>query len=354
MGYLKDIMGKDDIRLAKRETKTLGHQNFSLCDVIAETRALQAYFDYLEEERYLLNGGGLIPRDVAQKELDDGYDEEIVRLEELLEACQERERSIEFELQQAQESLQEAEKQHADAFAGTQNLQNEADAATEEAKNAALEYNKLDNDVEELRSTLEFRQKICEEELDNVRDYVDNWNEAAAEGSEAGGPGLDPTQKYKSEKDYNDNKDIDRMLSEFANNYQQLLDEAYALEKETLQKEVEGLLHRRKDLQDSIQSLRERKDAEQEAIKQLKEEKILLEREMAQLTTERANMRKAWEKERTDMEKQIDKINEEIQSKEAELARLVALDNKLVTQACELELEIQGYKAMMINESGNF
>merc|ERR1712226_702400 len=304
MGYLKDIMGKDDIRLAKRETKTLGHQNFSLCDVIAETRALQAYFDYLEEERYLLNGGGLIPRDVAQKELDDGYDEEIVRLEELLEACQERERSIEFELQQAQESLQEAEKQHADAFAGTQNLQNEADAA--------------------------------------------------AEGSEAGGPGLDPTQKYKSEKDYNDNKDIDRMLSEFANNYQQLLDEAYALEKETLQKEVEGLLHRRKDLQDSIQSLRERKDAEQEAIKQLKEEKILLEREMAQLTTERANMRKAWEKERTDMEKQIDKINEEIQSKEAELARLVALDNKLVTQACELELEIQGYKAMMINESGNF
>ena len=69
--------------------------------------------------------------------------------------------------------------------------------------------------------------------------------------------------------------------------------------------------------------------------------------------TERAHLRKQWEKERHEMEEQIDKINEEIQKKEAELARLVAIDNELWKQACELELEIRGYKAMMVNENLN-
>lgn len=70
-------------------------------------------------------------------------------------------------------------------------------------------------------------------------------------------------------------------------------------------------------------------------------------------TTERAHLRKQWEKERHEMETQIDKINEEIQKKETELASLVAIDNALWKQACELELEIRGYKAMMLNENQN-
>ena len=69
--------------------------------------------------------------------------------------------------------------------------------------------------------------------------------------------------------------------------------------------------------------------------------------------TERAQLRQQWAQERQEMEAQIDKINEEIQKKEAELAKLVAIDNELWRQACELELEIRGYKAMMFNENQN-
>lgn len=200
-----------------------------------------------------------------------------------------------------------------------------------------------------------FRHKIHEEELDAVRDYVEQWLE---EGEKADEPHISERERKRSGNGsdsgrFDDNSELERMLSDFANDYQRLLDDAYEMEKVQLLKELAVLEARYNDLKRGVNDLLERRERELAEIEALKIKRAELEKELGQLTTERAHLRKQWEKERHEMETQIDKINEEIQKKETELASLVAIDNALWKQACELELEIRGYKAMMLNENQN-
>jgi len=340
------------IHSAKRDTKQLEKQNLKLCDVIAETRMLQAYHNHLEDEHYKLNGGGLIPRTIAQKELDDGFEDEIRRLKEVLEVCEDRNNHVEKELEDQREDLQKAENANVLAHQELKKCEHEAKIARENKNKAEQELKDLQNEEEQLENVKNFRHKIHEEELDAVRDYVEKWLEAGEEPEAY----IEERQRKASadqSSKYGDNSELEKMLSDFANDYQKLLDDAYAMEKTQLLKELAILEGRYNDLKRGVDELLERREREQAEIQDLKAKRAELERDLGQLTTERAYLRKQWEQERHEMEQQIDKINEEIQKKEAELAKLVAIDNELWKQACELELEIRGYKAMMVNENMN-
>merc|ERR1711976_8924 len=341
------------VRTAKRDTRRLEKQNIRLCDVIAETRALQAYCQHLEDEHHKLNGGGLIPRKIAQKELDDGFEEEIRRLQELLNVCEERNASIDKELEAQREDLKQAEIANVEAVHECERLDREVQASRKAKNDAFGQLQELENEADQLENVRKFRNKVHEEELDAVRDYVEQWlehgEEIDKEIEEHQKAQSSPTRNSSSNK-FDDNTDLEQMLSDFANDYQKLLDDAYAMEKEQLLRELKVLQERFNALQAGANELRDRREREQAETQDLKHERAAIERELAQLMSERANLRKTWEKERREMEQQIDKINEEIQKKEAELERLVAADNELWKQACELELEIRGYRAMMVNE----
>lgn len=344
-------MGKDE-RLLKRETKVLGVQNFHLCDVIAETRALQAHLERLEEEQYLLNGGGLVPQDIAMEELDDGYDQEINRLQEILATCHDQEQALAEELKNVQDELDHVETRHKEATEIFEQSKQEADNLEALATKSALEYTAVEKEVEELLATRDFRKNVCEEELDAVQDYVNNYNDAVEEYNQqtpemqqqADYRAAAEQQRKESQYDY---ADIEKLLADFAENYQNLLDEAYSIEQQALAREIESLLKRRKQLNETIHDMKLRKERDLIAIDNRKAECEELERIYAEVFNARANDRKAWEKELEGMRKQIDRIKEEIAKKEKELGVLVDLDNAIVRQAYELELEIQGYKAML-------
>lgn len=346
------MVRESTIRSAKRDTRQLEKQNLKLCDVIAETRMLQAYHNHLEDEQHKLNGGGLIPKTVAQKELDLGFEEEIRRLQEVLAVCEDRNNCVDKELQEQREDLQKAENANVLAHQEFKKSEIEAKKAREEKHQAEQELRELNAEKEQLDNVKSFRHKIHGEELDAVRDYVEQW---LAEGDGADSARIEQEEHKRKESGasnrWGDNSELEKMLSDFANDYQRLLDDAYEMEKSQLLKELAILNARYNDLKRGVDDLLERREREQAEIQALKIKRAELEKELGQLTTERAHLRKQWEKERQEMEQQIDKINEEIQKKEAELAKLVAIDNELWKQACELELEIRGYKAMMVNEN---
>jgi len=349
------MVRESTIRSAKRDAKQLEKQNLKLCDVIAETRMLQAYHNHLEDEQHKFNGGGLIPKTIAQKELDDGFEEEIKRLREVLQVCDERNECVDKELQEQHEDLKKAENANIAAHQEFKKSEQEAKNSRDAKHQADQELSELNAEIEQLDKVKSFRHKIHEEELDAVRDYVEQWLE---QGEKADEPHISERERKRSGNGsesgrFDDNSELERMLSDFANDYQRLLDDAYEMEKVQLLKELAVLDARYNDLKRGVNDLLERREREQAEIQALKIKRAELEKELGQLTTERAHLRKQWEKERHDMETQIDKINEEIQKKEAELASLVSIDNVLWKQACELELEIRGYKAMMLNENQN-
>lgn len=341
------------VRTAKRDTRQLEKQNVKLCDVIAETRTLQAYYNHLEDEQHKLNGGGLIPKRIAQKELDDGFEAEIRRLQEVLTVCEERNVSVDKELDAQREDLKKAEIANVAANQECERLDREVQASRQAKTDAINQLQELENEADQLENVRKFRHKVHEEELDAVKDYVDQWLEHGEQIDQAYKDQhikARSSPSRNSSNQFDDNTELEQMLSDFANDYQKLLDDAYAMEKEQLLRELAVLQGRFNQLQNGVNELRDRREREQAEIQDLKHERAGIERELAQLMSDRANLRKAWEKERRDMEQQIDKINEEIQKKEAELERMVAADNELWRQACELELEIRGYKAMMLNE----
>merc|ERR1719500_948552 len=136
---------------------------------------LQAYHNHLEDEQHKLNGGGLIPKTVAQKELDLGFEEEIRRLQEVLAVCEDRNNCVDKELQEQREDLQKAENANVLAH---------------------QEFRELNAEKEQLDNVKSFRHKIHGEELDAVRDYVEQW---LAEGDHADSDRIEKEENKRKE-----------------------------------------------------------------------------------------------------------------------------------------------------------
>jgi len=342
----------DSIKQIQKEANVLGVQNFTLIDVIAETRGLQAYIDALQEENYNLNGGGLVPSDVTKDSANDQYDDEIKRLQEMLSVCQERERAIDYEKQQAEQGLRETEAHNRQLDDSIEKLVKDVDLANEEANQVNNMVKELDHEIEELESTLQFRQQLHRSELESVAKYVRDYNEAVEENSAL--PSSNAASKHNLEKSVAENLKDDKKLIEsleaFANEYQKLLDMAYAKEKYMLTEELQRLEETHNFLRNELERLRNKQAYMEDEIKQLKIERKELERQYVEVATKRNNDRKDWADERKSLEDQIARIKDEINKKEIELAALVEIDNKVVKESIALEMEIQGYRAMMDNE----
>lgn len=341
----------DSIRHIKKEANVLGVQNFTLIDVIAETRGLQAYIDNLEEENYVLNGGGLIPIHIGQEECGDQYDDEIKRLQEMLTVCQDRENAIDYEKEQAEQGLKET-KNHSDQLNNTiEKLVHDVDAANAEATEVINLVKQLEHEIEELESTLQFRQQLHKSELASVAKYVKDYNDQVEEHS-ALPPSAAPSKHSLASKAENikDDKKLIESLEAFANEYQKLLNMAYEKEKYMLNDELERLQKTHNFLRNEIERLRNRQAHMQHEIEQLKQDRKELERQYIELATQRGVDRKEWSEERKALEEQISRIKLEIGIKEKQLAVLVEIDNKVVKESIALEMEIQGYRAMMYNE----
>ena len=113
----------------------------------------------------------------------------------------------------------------------------------------------LQNEEEQLENVKNFRHKIHEEELEAVRDYVEQWLERGEEPEEF----IEEHKKRKSSNDgssrYGNNDELEKMLSDFANDYQKLLDDAYEMEKTQLLKELAVLEGRYNDLKKGVDEL---------------------------------------------------------------------------------------------------
>ena len=251
------MVRESTIRSAKRDAKQLEKQNLKLCDVIAETRMLQAYHNHLEDEQHKFNGGGLIPKTIAQKELDDGFEEEIKRLREVLQVCDERNECVDKELQEQHEDLKKAENANIAAHQEFKKSEQEAKNSRDAKHRADQELSELNAEIDQLDKVKSFRHKIHEEELDAVRDYVEQWLE---EGEKADEPHISERERKRSGNGsdsgrFDDNSELERMLSDFANDYQRLLDDAYEMEKVQLLKELAVLEARYNDLKRGVNDL---------------------------------------------------------------------------------------------------
>ena len=99
-----------------------------------------------------------------------------------------------------------------------------------------------------------FRKKIHEDELEAVKDYVEQWLEG--EGEAADQPFVEERQRKRSgDSKITDDSELERMLSDFANDYQKLLDDAYEMEKSQLLRELAVLNARYNDLKRGVDDL---------------------------------------------------------------------------------------------------
>lgn len=338
------------IKQIQNEANVLGVQNFTLIDVIAETRGLQAYIDSLQEENYVLNGGGLIPLHIGQDDQAEQYDDEIKRLQEMLHVCQERDDAVNFEKEKADEGLRETQAHNQQLDNTIEKLQNDVKSANDEADKVSLMVKELDHEIEELESTLEFRKNLHQTELASVAKYVRDYNDAVEESALP--PSAAPSKHSLASRADNlkDDKKLIESLEAFANEYQKLLDMAYAKEKYMLSEELRRLEEIHNFLRNEIDRLRNKQAYMEDEIKQLKIERKELERQYIEIDSKRKADRRSWAEERQAMEEQINTIKKEIAKKEKELAALVEIDNQVVKESIALEMEIQGYRAMMDSE----
>lgn len=349
----------DSINEIKRECNVLGVQNFKLIDLIAETRGLQQYIDSLEEENYLLEGGGLIPVNVVQDELSDQFDVEIERLQEILKVSEKRNKVIDVEKRNAEEGLQASIQQNQELDDTIEKLVKEVEAANDQAIEANNHLKLLDHEIEELKATLEFRTQLHRAEIENVAKYVRDYHEAVESGVEHTAlPHSQADSRHSLAnklENIKDDKKLIESLEAFAAEYQKLLDLAFAKEKHVLEEDLKRLEFMNNYLLKEIDNLKKKRIDMEEEIKELEREKLELERQYAMIATQRSNDKKAWAEERIQMEKQIERIKQEIEIKERQLAVLVRADNKVVRETIQLEMEIQAYRAMMDHENdGHF
>ena len=348
-------------RQIKEEANQLGVQNFVLIDVIAQTRALEIYLDRLNKENYDLNGGGLVPLEVAQKELEDTYEDEINRLENILKVCNERLNVVDLDKKQAEDELNDRQKQDQALDKQIEKLEDQVEDANKSNQEAQNEIKALEHELQELESTMKFREALHRQELKNVAQYVGDYNNEVEREEQnqtrlptsSGHPSSDsifsPTGRRLS--NMKDDRETIEVLEKFSEQYQELLDSAYQKETDSLKEEIARLDNRHEDLKSEIEHLRVKQHQLSKEIEQMRLDKQALVREYALLDSKRGQDKKSWKSEREQQEDQIVQIGQEISKKERELAVLIDLDNKITKETIALEMEITGYKAMMQHEN---
>merc|ERR1712035_251505 len=104
---------------------------------------------------------------------------------------------IEKELEDQREDLQRAENANVLAHQEFKKCEHEAKIARENKNKAEQELKDLQNEEEQLENVKNFRHKIHEEELEAVRDYVEQWLEHGEEPEQF----IEEHKKRKSSND---------------------------------------------------------------------------------------------------------------------------------------------------------
>lgn len=212
----------------------------------------------------------------------------------------------------------------------------QVEEANKEATEANNLVNKLQHEIEELESTLHFRQDLHKSELVSVGKYVMDYNDAINNGTATPDSRFEEEQLAKKVENIKDDKQLIATLEAFAHEYQKLLDMAYSKEKFMLTDDIARLQKKHEELREEISRLRHKQAYMEKEIEQLKEDRKELERAYVEIATKRGVDRKQWAEERRSLEEQIARIKQEIALKEKQLGILVEADNKVIKESIAL------------------
>jgi len=314
------------------EKHQLERNNDVLAEKIATTHALQAYHQKLKEHNKALRLSGFSDIKVDQNDIDNMYDTEIVRLKEVLETCQKRERVLDYEYNQVEADYQKSKEQLHDSEEHVKQLKISSEIARKDADRAVAELNTLTQECEELRGVLEFNSDVHKAELDNLRIVLQGQ----------------PSTEYLP--DYSTNVariDIQKVLVDFRREYQEILERAYEQERQDLLDEVKRLEAKLRELEIHLANQQRKRDSYHSDIESLKRELQILEMEATKYKRLGDDEQRRYEQEREALLKKIQDLEESKRRLEKELAILIDEDNAAVKLIIQLQLEINAYRALM-------
>jgi len=319
------------------EKKLLESCNDELARTIASTQALKSVKKQLERTNRALKNR-LTAEKNSTMDLEDVnklYDAEILRLTEYLEILREKEKTANFELSQCQHDRTNAITQLTHVEERLLSAKSDAARSQQQARNAALQKNRLNHEIEHLQSVLYFNKKLHTTEINNLNAQL---------------LGLDGI--VNEEESYNPDRDdhvvdIKRILNVFKIEYQDILDRSFEQEKNDLIIEKQNLERLNEEMDKNANGLKMKIAVYIKELQKLNDNLSQLDIEASKLKKEASGERIEFEQKRSQILIDVKETTEKSKIAEIELDRLIREDNSAIKLIIQLQLEINAYRTLM-------